>query len=96
MTLKDDALWLLDASEVRPGQTWLHAKGGRYTIIATGISEATMAPVVIYAGSDGVVWVRALTVFLGNNDEGKPRFVLIENLDHTEATAPFKKTTVYA
>jgi hypothetical protein len=93
MSTKEQALWMLDASEVRAGQTWQHAKSGRrYTVIATGVDEATLAPVVIYAGSDGVVWVRALEVFVGNTDEGKARFQLIEDLDHTEQTIPFQRT----
>ncbi len=79
MSTKDEALYLLDASEVRAGQTWKHTKtGNTYTVIATGIAEATLSPVVIYAGHDGVVWVRGLDVFLSNNDEGKPRFLLID------------------
>lgn len=90
MSTKDEALFRLDASEVRAGQKWKHTKtGGIYTIVATGIAEATLTPVVIYAGHDGVVWVRALDVFLGNNDEGKARFLLIEEEDH--GTAPFVK-----
>ena len=88
MSTKENALWMLDASEVRAGQTWQHAKGGRYTIIATGVNEATLAPVVIYAGRDGVVWVRDLAVFLGEKD-GKPRFILLEDDSYT--TVPFQK-----
>lgn len=85
MTTKDEALFLLDASEVRAGQRWKHTKtGGVYAVVATGIAEATHAPVVIYAGHDGVIWVRSLEVFLSNNDEGKPRFVLLE--EEVEAT----------
>jgi hypothetical protein len=92
MSTKEQALWMLDASEVRAGQTWLHVKTGRrYTVIATGVDEATLAPVVIYAGPDGVVWVRALEVFVGNTDEGKARFHLVENIDHVEQTAPFQR-----
>ncbi len=69
---------MLDACEVRPGQRWKHTKtGGVYTIVATGLAEATLSPVVVYAGHDGVVWVRALDVFLSNNDEGKPRFIIV-------------------
>ncbi len=89
MSEKDKALWALDASEVRAGQTWRHAKtGNTYKVIATGIAEATLTPVVIYAGHDGVVWVRALSVFVGDNDEGKPRFFLLEDEPNT---APFER-----
>lgn len=92
MTTKDEALYALDACEVRAGQKWKHHKTGNvYTIVATGIAEATHSPVVIYAGHDGIVWVRALDVFLANNDEGKARFLLVENDDHVGETAPFKR-----
>ena len=88
MATKEDALYQLDASEVRAGQRWKHTKKGTiYTIIATGIAEATLTPVVMYAGPDGVVWVRALDVFLANNDEGKPRFIIVED----DETTPFQR-----
>ncbi len=88
MATKEEALYQLDASEVRAGQRWKHTKKGTiYTIIATGIAEATLSPVVVYAGADGVVWVRALTVFLDNNDEGKPRFTIVED----DETSPFQR-----
>jgi len=77
MATKEEALAELDACPVRPGQSWKHANGHIYKIIGTGIAEATLSPVVIYAGGDGVIWVRGLEVFLGNNDEGKPRFELV-------------------
>jgi hypothetical protein len=90
MSTKEQALWMLDASEVRAGQTWLHVKTGRrYTVIATGVDEATLVPVVIYAGPDGVVWVRALEVFVGNTDEGKARFLICDESDST--TMPFQR-----
>lgn len=84
MTSKEEALAALDVSPVRAGQHWKHANGHIYKIIGTGIAEATLSPVVIYAGSDGVVWVRGLEVFLGNNDEGKQRFELVPAPDMTE------------
>ena len=93
MATKDEALFQLDASEVRAGQKWKHHKTGNvYTIVATGIAEATLTPVVIYAGHDGVVWVRALDVFLANNDEGKARFLLVEEAE--PQTSPFEKPEV--
>jgi hypothetical protein len=90
MATKEDALYQLDASEVRAGQRWKHTKKGTvYTVIATGIAEATLSPVVIYAGADGVVWVRALAVFLDNNDEGKPRFTIVDD----DETIPFQRAS---
>jgi hypothetical protein len=97
MTTKDEALYRLDACEVRVNQRWKHTKtGGVYTIVATGLAEATLSPVVIYAGHDGIVWVRALDVFIGNNDEGQQRFHLLEDeayVDRTEQTLPFPRVT---
>jgi hypothetical protein len=77
MATKEEALAALDASPVRTGQRWQHFKGHEYTIIGTGIAEATLSPVVIYGGKDGVVWVRSLDMFVGNNDEGAPRFTRV-------------------
>jgi hypothetical protein len=80
MPTKNDGLLALHASEVRPGQRWRHLKtNGAYTVIATGLDEATLTPVVIYAGGDGVVWVRTLAAFLGDTEAGKPRFILLED-----------------
>lgn len=89
MSTKDEALFKLDASEVRAGQRWKHTKKGTtYTVVATGIDEATMNPVVIYAGSDGIVWVRTLDVFLEDNNEGRPRFILLtDDLESTRRSS---------
>lgn len=64
------ALAEIDASGVQPRQRWRHWKGGYYTIIALGLVEKTMDPCVVYAGGDGVVWVRSLPVWL---EEAAPR-----------------------
>jgi Protein of unknown function (DUF1653) len=89
---KDEALYRLHACEIRAGQHWKHAgTGGIYSILATGLAEATLSPVVVYVDRDGIVWVRAIDVFLGDNDEGKPRFLLLEDEDHIEQTRPFQK-----
>ena len=81
MATKEEALAALDASPVRAGQRWRHFKGHEYTIIGTGIAEATLSPVVIYSGKDGVLWVRSLEMFLGNNDENDPRFTRVMDPD---------------
>jgi hypothetical protein len=99
MGSKNDALFKLDACEVRPGQRWKHLKTGHmYMVVATGIQEATLEPVVIYAGPDGVVWVRALEVFLGDTDQGKPRFILAEDecgedVQASVATGKFRRVS---
>ncbi len=93
MAPKDEALFLIDASEVRAGQKWKHTKTGNlYTVIAVGIAEATLTPCVIYAGHDGVVWVRSLEVFQSNNDEGKARFLIVSDDTDPVPTTPFQKT----
>jgi hypothetical protein len=92
MLPKDEALYRLHACEVRPGQRWKHATtDGIYTIVTTGLAEATLSPVVVYEGYDGIVWVRALDAFIGDNDEGKPRFMLLE--DDVERTHPFQRAS---
>jgi len=92
---KDEALYQLTACEVRAGQKWKHYKtGGIYTIVATGIGEATLSPVVVYVDREGVVWVRSLATFISDNDEGKPRFMLLEDETRSECgeqTQPFPK-----
>lgn len=90
MMTKEAALAAIDVSDVRAGQTWQHFKGSFYTIIATGIDEASLTPVVIYAGCDGIVWVRALTVFLGTKDS-QARFSLVDGREDVVPTAPFAK-----
>lgn len=89
---KNKALRAIDESGVRAGQSWQHFRGGRYSIIATGVNEATLTPVVVYAGHDGVVWVRPLTSFLDKVDAGSevPRFKRID--DEVVATAPFERS----
>lgn len=71
---KNRALAEIDASGIAARQQWRHWKGGLYTIVGTGIVEATMDAVVMYAGADGVVWVRTLYVFLEEVAPGKRRF----------------------
>lgn len=76
---KNAALRRIDEAPVRARQIWQHAaSGGRYTVVAVAIDEPTLEPVVVYVGHDGVVWVRALDVFLGEKD-GKPRFARLDD-----------------
>lgn len=93
MTEKDQVLKAIDESGVRAGQSWRHFKGGRYTIVAMAIDEATLSPVVVYAGHDGVVWTRRLAFFLQNvvvdGDKEVPRFIKID--DDGAATKPFER-----
>lgn len=71
---KNRALAEIDASGILARQQWRHWKGAVYTVVGTGIVEKTMDPVVMYAGHDGVVWVRPVHVFLEEVAPGKPRF----------------------
>lgn len=76
------------------GQRWKHTATDRsYTIVTVGLSEATLSPVVAYECPDGVVWMRALAVFLSDNDEGKPRFTLLDDEIHAEQTRPFQRAS---
>lgn len=71
---KKRALAEIDASGVAAHQRWKHWKGPIYTVVGTGIVEQTMDPVVMYAGADGIVWVRSLHVFLEEAAPGRARF----------------------
>lgn len=64
---KDVAQAEIGRSPVQAGQAWEHYNGGRYTIVAVAIEEATLAPVVVYRADDhgGTVWTRPLANFLG-------------------------------
>lgn len=79
---KEAALAAIDQTQLRAGQRWRHYKtGGVYQVIATAILESTLEPAVVYAGKDGVVWVRSMSIFLGRARQGDalvPRFTLIE------------------
>lgn len=73
---KSQALKIIEESPVKVGQIWRHVKTDHtYSILALGLDEPTLSPIVIYTGDDGVVWSRLLSVFLENVDQ--PRFVLV-------------------
>jgi len=47
-----------------------HKKTGHiYSITALGVEEATLAPVVCYMGSDGVLWTRPASEFFDGRFE---------------------------
>ena len=79
---KNQALAEIDASNVRAGQRWRHFKGGEYDVVAVALLEASMDPAVVYAGHDGVVWIRALHVFLEEASPGVPRFSRIDSEEY--------------
>lgn len=86
---KQQALAEIDASNVRVGQRWRHFKGGEYDVVAVALLEASLDPAVVYAGHDGVVWIRALHVFLEEASPGVPRF---SRLDEEErSTIPSRE-----
>lgn len=61
MDEKDVAQKKIKASCVEPGQVFRHYKGGLYTVVAVGIDEATMKPMVAYCSNlRGDVWFRTL------------------------------------
>lgn len=94
MLPKDKALRDIDQSGLCPGQRWTSvANNTTYTIVATGVAEATLSPVVVYAGPDGVVWVRSLEMFMSASHDGSPRFVRAVNQERDLDTAPFQKSS---
>ncbi len=85
---KQQALAEIDRSPVRVGQRWRHYKGGEYDVVAVALLEATLDPVVVYAGRDGVVWIRALHVFLEDVSAGVPRFSCIDEEERSTIPTP--------
>lgn len=50
---------------VTVGSKWLHLKSKHtYEVIAVGCLESSLTTVVVYKGSEGLVWVRPITEFL--------------------------------
>jgi hypothetical protein len=41
-----------------------HYKGGEYELVCEAVMEADHAPVIVYRGDDGAVWVRPRAAFL--------------------------------
>jgi len=64
------------------GQLYIHYKGGKYEIVATGFLEDTEAPCVVYRSlQKNTVWVRTAKNFLEEVEyKGtvQPRFKLIK------------------
>lgn len=81
--LKQASLEKLRASGVLPGQVYKHYKGGEYTVVAVGLNEADLEPLVHYRAFDdpyAIVWTRPLFVFTGRalvDDAFVTRFVQI-------------------
>lgn len=50
---------------VTVGSKWLHLKSKHtYEVIAVGYLESSLTTIVVYKGSEGLVWVRPITEFL--------------------------------
>lgn len=69
----------IDECDVRAGQWWWHNKaGGKYEIVCLSIDEARLVVLVTYRSMDrGTTWTRDLDVFLGMNEDGAPRFLMV-------------------
>jgi hypothetical protein len=60
-TKKDEAQARLDRCGVKPGQIYRHYKGGLYTVVAVGIKEDTLEPMVVYhSNKKGTTSIRTL------------------------------------
>ena len=57
------------------GETWVHCKGGEYTIVGIAFHSETHEELVVYENSEGVLWARPLTMFLDRHSSGELRFV---------------------
>ena len=90
---KEQALAEIDRSSVRVGQRWRHYKGGEYDVVAIALLEATLDAAVVYAGRDGIVWIRALRVFLEDASPGVARFSRID--EEGRSTIPAQRVDEY-
>lgn len=71
------------ASGPKPGSRWRHYKGGEYTVVCTAVDEQTLEPRVVYRATDGTIWDRRLSIFLGlasNAETSVLRFTPIPDL----------------
>jgi len=72
---KEAALARIAAAGILPGQTFRHYKtGSLYLVIAVGLYEPDLEPLVHYRAADneyGVVWTRQLHVFAGKALDGE-------------------------
>lgn len=56
---KDEAQAALQKIKLRPGDRYLHFKGGEYEIVALVIKEDTLEPLIIYRSLlKGFIWAR--------------------------------------
>lgn len=78
---KDLAQENLKNLPVKVGQKYTHFKGGEYEIVAVGIKEYTLEPMVVYRSDlKGSTWIRTIENFTETVDrDGKThkRFQLI-------------------
>lgn len=50
---------------VTVGSKWIHLKSKHtYEVVAIGYLESSLTTIVVYKGSEGLVWVRPITEFL--------------------------------
>jgi hypothetical protein len=82
--MKDAAIAQIAASGVSPGQRYRHYKTGNvYLVIAVGLSESDLEPLVHYRVADdeyAIIWTRHLHIFHGRALQGDvlvSRFTLV-------------------
>lgn len=61
---------------IRPGTVVRHQKRGtRYEVVTIGKLESTLIEHVVYRSlADNIIWIRPLTEFMGNNEDGIARY----------------------
>jgi len=78
-----EALARLRDCGVLPGQVYKHFKGGEYVVVAVGLNEPDLEPLVHYRDASdeyATVWTRTIAVFTGKALNGETlvqRFVQI-------------------
>lgn len=78
---KDTAQDAINKSSVKPGQRYIHFKGGEYEVVSLAIQEDTLKPIVIYCSlTKEYIWARTLENFseeVEHNGKKMKRFELI-------------------
>lgn len=76
----------------RFGSTWLHYKGGTYTVLAVAEHTETKELMVVYQHGDSLrVYTRPLAMWYDDMGEGRTRFTAVRTMIDTTHNTPFPR-----